>query len=106
MKMRAVCLPPGELLPGMTVAAQVCGQQGSVLLAAGAVLDEASLEKLRRRNIEFLSVLVADPRDADSIAREVEAAEVRVDFVFRGNGSGQREALRTIIATYRRKQAE
>lgn len=106
MKTRTVCLPPGEVLPGMTVAAQVCGPQGGVLLAAGTVLDEMALDKLRRRNVEFLSVLVADSRDEDTVIREVAEAAGRVAYIFRGEGSNQRAALRRVVDEYRRKLAE
>jgi len=106
MKTRTVCLPPGELAPGMVVASQVCGPQGAVLLAAGAVLDEATLENLRRRNLEFLSVHVADPRDDATIAADIAAAVARIDHIFRGEGSAQRRALREAVAAYRRRLAE
>lgn len=106
MKTRTVCLPPGELAPGMIVATQVCGPQGAVLLAAGAVLDETMLENLRRRNVEFLSVHIADPRDDATVAADIAAATARIDYIFRGEGSAQRYALREAVAAYRRRMAE
>lgn len=106
MKTRIVCLPPGQLQPGMTVASPVTGAQGGVLLAAGAELDDHALAQLRRRNIEFVTVSVPDSRDEASIAHDLEAATTRVDFIFRGDGSACRQALRQTILSYRRKQAE
>lgn len=106
MKTRTVCLPPGELAPGMIVATQVCGPQGAVLLAAGAVLDETMLENLRRRNVEFLSVHIADPRDDATVAADIAAATARIDYIFRGEGSAQRYALREAVGAYRRRMAE
>lgn len=106
MKTRIVCLPPGELLPGMIVATQVSGAQGSVLIAAGTTLDEAMLDKLKRRGVETLSVVVPDSRDEDTIAREVEEAIARIEFIFRGQSSPARDALRETLISYRRKQAE
>lgn len=106
MKTRTVCLPPGELAPGMVVATPVCGPQGAVLLAAGTVLEETTLEHLRRRNLEFLSVLVPDPRDEATIAAEIAAAEARVAYIFRGEGSAERLNLRRVIGDYRRRGTE
>ena len=106
MKTRTVCLPPGELAPGMIVATPICGPQGAVLLAAGAVLDETTLEHLRRRNLEFLSVHVPDPRDDATVAAEIAAAEARVAYIFRGDGSEGRSSLCRIVAEYRRRMAE
>jgi hypothetical protein len=106
MKTRTVCLPPGELLPGMVVATQVSGAQGSVLLAAGSVLDAPALDKLRRRGIEALTVSIPDTRDEATIAGELAAAAARVDHIFRGPGSAARTALRDAVHAYRRKQAE
>lgn len=110
MKTRIACLPPGQLLPGMTVVTPITGAQGSVLLAAGAVLDDHALSQVRRRNIEFVTVSVPDSRDEASIAQDLEAATARVDYIFRGEGStcgsACRQALRQAVLSYRRKQAE
>ena len=106
MKTRIVCLPPGELLPGMIVATQVNGAQGTALIAAGTTLDEPMLEKLKRRGIETLSVVVPDSRDEATIAREIEEAIARIEFIFRGQSSPARDALQETLISYRRKQAE
>ena len=106
MKTRVVCLPPGQLQPGMIVAAPIVGSQGAVLFAAGCTLDEYGLEQLRRRTIEFVTVSVPDSRDEATIAREIAEATARVETIFRGTGSTARAALRDTVLNYRRKQAE
>lgn len=106
MKTRIVCMPPGQLAAGMIIAAPVNGPQGSVLLAAGAELDDHSLEQLRRRGISFVCVSLADSRDESTIAREVAEAAARVGYIFRGEGSTSRQALHETLLNYRRKQAE
>ncbi len=104
MKTRTACLPPGQLTPGMTLAAPLLSAQGGTLLAAGTVLDDRVLDNLRRRGVEFLTVTLPDRRDAETIAREQQAAAERVDFIFRGTGSATRGALRAIVLAYREKQ--
>lgn len=104
MKTRLVCLPPGQLVPGMEVAAPVVSAQGSVLLAAGAILDDTAPENLRRRGIDFVAVAVPDSRDAATIARELHEAAARVDDIFRGGSSTCRETLRRAIHAYRARQ--
>lgn len=106
MKTRIVCMPPGQLAAGMIVAAPVNGPQGAVLLAAGAALDDHSLEQLRRRGVSFVCVSLVDSRNEDTIASEVAAAEARVGYIFRGEGSASRQALHQTLLNYRRKQAE
>jgi hypothetical protein len=53
-----------------------------------------------------VTVSVPDSRDEASIAQDLEAATARVDYIFRGEGSACRQALRQAILSYRRKQAE
>lgn len=109
MKTRTICLPPGQLQPGMTLEAPIVGPQGTVLFAAGSTLDEYALKQIGRRAIESVTVSVPDSRDEETIAREVAAASARVEFIFRGNdssGSSARAALRNIVMNYRRRQAE
>jgi hypothetical protein len=106
MKTRTVCLPPGELIPGMVITSPICGPQGAVLIAAGTVLDETALEQLRRRNLAFLSVQINDPRDADTVAADIATVAARVAYIFRGEGCDQRGALRRVIDAYRRRMAE
>ena len=104
MKTRIACLPPGQLTPGMTLAAPILSAQGRVLLAAEASLDETVLENLRRRGIEYATVAMPDPRDPETIAREQQAAAERVNFIFRGTRSAARETLRATLLDYRARQ--
>lgn len=104
MKTRLACLPPGQLVPGMEVAVPVVSAQGAVLLAAGATLDDDAPENLRRRGIDFVTVAIPDRRDADTIAREQEDAALRVEYIFRGEGSACRNRLRQIVLDFRARQ--
>lgn len=106
MKTRIVCMPPGQLAAGMIVAAPVNGPQGTVLLAAGAALDDHSLGQLRRRGVSFVCVSVADSRDESTVARETAEAAARVDYIFRGEGSTSRQTLHQTLLNYRRRQTE
>ena len=76
-------------------------REGNTLLAAGAVIDSAMLDRLIRRGVEAMAVLVADTRDADAIASELAAAEARVAYIFRGQGSESRNALQKAVLDYR-----
>ena len=46
MKTRALCLSPGRIAPGMTLAKAVTDRDGNTLLAAGTVLDSEMLDRL------------------------------------------------------------
>lgn len=104
MKTRIVCLPPGLLQPGMTIAAAVLSPQGAVLLAAGVELDREHIDGLRRRALEAVCVSLPDTRDAATIATEQAAATARVDYIFRGDGSASRQALQAAVRTFRERQ--
>lgn len=101
MKTRALCLSPGRIAPGMTLARAVTDREGNTLLAAGTVLDSEMLDRLIRRGVEAMTVLLVDPRDDETIASELAAAEARVAYIFRGQGSPSRNALRNAILNYR-----
>jgi len=103
MKSRIVCLAPGRVAPGMTLAAAVIGRDGNTLLAAGTALDSEMLERLIRRGVETVSVLVIETRDPETIAMELHAAESRVETIFRGAGSPARQALHAAILDFRRE---
>lgn len=106
MKMRSVCLAPGLVTPGMTLASAVSGRDGKPLLAAGAELDTDIIDRLLRRGVEALWVTVPDERDEETIALELRKAEERLDLIFRGDGSPAREALRQAIQNYRRESLQ
>ncbi|MFT3847994.1 MAG: hypothetical protein QM739_04770 [Propionivibrio sp.] len=101
MKTRALCLSPGRIAPGMTLAKAVTDRDGNTLLAAGTVLDSAMLDRLIRRGVEAMTVLVADTRDAETIASELAAVKARIAYIFRGGGNQSRDALRDAILDYR-----
>lgn len=106
MKNRIVCLAPGRVAPGMTLATAVIGHDGHTLLATAATLDSEMLERLIRRGVETVSVLVADTRDPETITMEVRAAESRVETIFRGVGSPARQALHAAILDFRREHTQ
>ena len=103
MKSRIICLAPGRVAPGMTLAAAATDREGRVLLAVGTVLDTSLLDRLSRRGVEAVSVFLLDPRNAETIAQELQLAELRVAQIFRGSGSPARQILQTAILGYRRE---
>lgn len=100
-KFRTLCLAPARATPGMKLARAIHDREGSVLLAAGTTLDLPMLERLIRRGVETVAVLVPDARDEETIAGELVAARSRIDTIFRGPGSVAREALRDAILEFR-----
>jgi AraC-like DNA-binding protein len=89
----------------MTLAKAITDRDGNTLLATGTILDSEMLDRLIRRGIEAITVLVDDPRDAETIASDLAAAEARVAYIFRGAGSPSRSALRQAILAYRMENA-
>ncbi len=106
MKTRALCLSPGRIAPGMTLAKAIIDRDGNTLLATGAVLDSEMLDRLIRRGVEAITVLIDDPRAPETIANDLAAAEARVGYIFRGAGSQARETLRHAILAYRQENAK
>ncbi len=100
-KQRVMCLAPGRATPGMTLARAITDREGSVLLSSGTVLDLAMLERLIRRGVDAISVLVSDNRDEATIANELRAVERRIETIFRGPGSPARDQLRDAVLNYR-----
>ena len=101
MKSRTLCLAPGRVTPGMTLAKAATNRDGQALLAAGTVLDAEMLDRLIRRSVEAVSVLAPDTRDEETIADELHAAEARVAHIFRGQGSPAKEALQAAVLNFR-----
>ncbi len=93
MTERNVCLSILRLQPGMRLARAVMRPDGAVLMPAGAEIDESALKQLPQRGIEFVFVVEADTRDAETIARDVAAAEERVNFIFRGISAKTNQAI-------------
>lgn len=106
MKTRTIFLPPGRVAPGMTLAAAVVDHDHHVLLAAGTVLDPITLDRLSRRGIESIAVLLPDTRDATTIAQELRSAESRIATIFRGTGSPAREALHSAVLRFRQESTQ
>lgn len=100
-KQRIMCLAPGRATPGMTLARAITDREGSVLLSSGTALDLAMLERLIRRGVDAISVLVPDNRDEATIANELRAVERRIETIFRGPGSPARDQLRDAVLNYR-----
>lgn len=105
-KQRILCLAPGRATPGMTLARDLPDREGKPLLAAGTVLDVATLDRLIRRGVTTVTVLVADTRDAETLASERLAFEKRIAHIFRGTSSPAREALRSAVLAFRLKSAQ
>lgn len=103
MKSRTIFLPPGRVAPGMTLAAQVIDKDGHALLAAGTVLDASILDRLSRRGIEAMAVLLLDTRDEAVIAEELLRVEERIAQIFRGTGSPARNALHAAVLNFRQE---
>ena len=100
-KQRIMCLAPGRATPGMALARAITDREGSVLLSAGTTLDLPMLERLIRRGVDAISVLVPDNRDDATIADELRTVEQRIETIFRGPGSAAREQLRAAILEFR-----
>lgn len=103
MKYRTITLAPGRVAPGMALAGNVVDKDGNALLTSGTVLDAGTLDRLSRRGVEAIEVLLLDTRDAESIAQEVARAEVRVARIFRGSGSPARTQLQASMLRYRQE---
>ncbi|WP_301103216.1 hypothetical protein [Propionivibrio sp.] len=101
MKSRTMFFAPGRAAPGMTLAKSITDREGNTLLASGTTLTSETLDRLIRRGIETVCVLVLDPRDDETIASELLTARTRVDTIFRGTGSPAREELHMAIVNYR-----
>ena len=106
MKSRTIFLASGRVAPGMTLAETVWDKEGHALLAAGTVLDTATLDRLSRRGVEAIAVLLLDTRSAETIERELRRAQERVEKIFRGDGSPARRALRAAVERYRQESGQ
>ena len=103
---RSICLAPGRAAPGITRARTIADREGNTLLIAGTVLDHSMLERLTRRGVNAISVLIPDTRDANAIAAEQHAIRSRIETIFRGSGSPAREALRAAVLDFRLEDTE
>lgn len=88
MNCRVVSLD--ELLPGAVLADNVRDEAGRVLLRSGALMTESSIEALRRRGVESVSVEAAEGIPSpEHLAVERSRLEARLDLVFRQAGEGE-----------------
>ena len=106
MKTRVMFFAPGRAVPGMTLAKAVIDRDGNTLLVAGTVLDAEMLDRLIRRGVEAVSVLVLDTRDEETIADQLSAAKSRVETIFRGTGNPARAELLTAILNFRQESTK
>jgi hypothetical protein len=102
---RIVCMSTLSLKPGACLAQDVRRADGALLLPAGAQVDVDQLRQLIQRGIEYVQVLEEETRDAAQIERDILAAEERVAYLFRGDGSTAHGELAAVIAGYRRQAA-
>ena len=106
MKTRSICLPPGRLQPGMTTATAIFTRQGEELLPVNCTLDEAMIERIKRRLIKCVIVTTPDERDAATIVRDIETEEKRLAYIFRGESSEARADLHAAVRLFRRRQTQ
>jgi len=106
MKLRILHFSPARVTPGMELAKAVTDRDGHALLSSGTVLDAEILDRLTRRGVESVAVLVQDTRDEETIASELRWAEERVEAIFRGPGSPARELLHGAILHYRQESVK
>ncbi len=89
-----------------TLAADVHDAHGALLIPAGATLAEATLNSLRRRGIESVSVLVECPEDPGQTEARQRELERRLRHAFRLAGDdGPARELRQLVTDYRRSRA-
>jgi len=106
MKLRTLHFSPARVTPGMELAKAVTDRDGHALLASGTLLDAEILDRLIRRGVESVAVLVQDARDEEKIANELRLAEERVGAIFRGPGSAARAVLHAAVLNYRRESVK
>ena len=102
---RTVCVSILSVQPGARLAQAVRRADGALLLPAGTEIDVDHLRHLIQRGIEYVYVLKEETRDAAQIERDVQAAEARVAYLFRGGGSAVHGELAAVIIDYRCREA-
>lgn len=91
MNMQTRAIPLAEAKPGDTLAEAVCNGGGAMLIPAGATLTESSVESLRRRGVESVTISFAlsvaeegDPEREARIAARLKRLLRRMDTVDAG----------------------
>ena len=105
MKTRTIHLPVLCVVPGMTLALAITDRTERTLFTAGTVLDADMLNRLNKRGVESVAVLVTDTRDAAAIEEELVVARTRVLHIFRGTGTAARDALQAAVLNHREEGA-
>ena len=62
---------PDDLWPGMTVATPICDREGRTLCAAGAILTERTVGRLRAMGLGGVAVVVENPAAREEAARQI-----------------------------------
>jgi hypothetical protein len=98
--------PLSEAVPGMVLGEILRDEKGNVLLAQGAVLNEAMLASLARHGVELLPILAAGHAEPAIDPAQVQA---RLDRVFRKHERGNHAdwatgILRQYIEDFRMKR--
>lgn len=82
-------VPLDLVLPGSVLGDNVQDEAGRVLLRVGTILTETSIEALRRRGVETLTVEVGASHSAEHRAIERLHLESRLQGAFRHAGEGE-----------------
>ena len=106
MKSRTRCFAPGRIVPGMVLASAIADRDGNTLLTAGTVMSLELIDRLIRRGVEAVHVIVADPRSDAAIANELQVMQTRLDNIFRNPGSPARDALRAAVQAFREESTQ
>ena len=106
MKSRTLCFAPGRIVPGMVLARAIADHEGNTLLTIGTVMSLELIDRLIRRGVEAVHVLVADRRSEVAIADELQAATARIDTIFRLPGSASRDDLRAAVLAFREESIQ
>lgn len=92
--MTAKTVPLDQVLPGTVLGDNVHDEAGRVLLRVGAIVTESSIEALRRRGVESVTVENTEAHSPEHQARARVRLEVRLQEAFRH--AGQSEANRQL----------
>lgn len=90
-----------EASPGMTLSDDLLDEHGQVLLPAGAILTEASIAGLRRREIDTVPILGEEEEGQDAAIAEQHLQ--RLDRLFRKHSDDDlaTEILRQFVIKFR-----
>ncbi|MDP2792601.1 MAG: hypothetical protein Q8O25_00735 [Sulfurisoma sp.] len=93
-------LPLNEVQPGARLAAAVLGADGQVLMTAGSILTEATLEELAQRGI--VAVAIEPQRDEAELHAARETTRQRIRHLFRhcpmeGDSGGAQMLFKAVL---------